>query len=319
MAARNVQDIGGHAKARYAPAQLRHQRLAFRNGQAEMGGPRRQIGMVEVVGFHPIGHQRAEEVRQRLRPIVHAAQQHGLREHGNAGIRKPGEGAARLRRQLRRMVDMNSHIGGEPLRPQGRHQIRADPFRRRDGHAGVEAHHLNMGEVGEALRQMSHAARGEHEGIAPGQDDFPDLRVVRHIGQRGRHLGLAQGGFRTGSDHFPPETEPAINRAHPHHLQQHPVGIAMHDALDRGEDLVPDGIGPLDGPHVQFGHVRDKLADNGGPVVPVLHQARERRCDRNGITGGDAGQIGAAGFGREAGGDQVLRGTQSGHYGSETG
>src|SRR5258707_236032 len=46
-------------------------------------------------------------------------------------------------------------------------------------------------------------------------------------------------------DLLAPEAEPAIDRADVHELQQHAVGIAVHDAGDRAVCVVADRIGAL--------------------------------------------------------------------------
>ena len=43
-------------------------------------------------------------------------------------------------------------------------------------------------------------------------------------------------------DHFAAEAEPAIDRAGIDELEQHPVGVAVHDALDRAVRLVADRV-----------------------------------------------------------------------------
>src|SRR5260370_183238 len=46
-------------------------------------------------------------------------------------------------------------------------------------------------------------------------------------------------------DHFAAKTEPAIHRADVNHLEQHPIGIAMHDAGDRRMPVIANRLGPL--------------------------------------------------------------------------
>src|SRR5579885_2933495 len=49
VAARYVEDVGWQAEARDAAAELAHQRLPFRDRNAEMGGPAGEVGVVQVV------------------------------------------------------------------------------------------------------------------------------------------------------------------------------------------------------------------------------------------------------------------------------
>ena len=46
-------------------------------------------------------------------------------------------------------------------------------------------------------------------------------------------------------DHFTAKTETAIDRANVNQLEQHPVGIAMHDAADWRMRVIADWIGIL--------------------------------------------------------------------------
>ena len=52
-----------------------------------------------------------------------------------------------------------------------------------------------------------------------------------------------------------------------HRLEQHAVGIAVHDALDRAVGIVADRIGALLRLRVELGRVRHELARDR--IVPV--------------------------------------------------
>ena len=58
VSARNVEDVVRLAKSRCARLQLAHQRLACRDGGAEMLRTRSKIGVMQVIGFDPHLHQR---------------------------------------------------------------------------------------------------------------------------------------------------------------------------------------------------------------------------------------------------------------------
>src|SRR5215468_9115427 len=64
-------------------------------------------------------------------------------------------------------------------------------------------------------------------------------------------------------DHFPAETKAAIGGADMDRLEQHPVGIAMHDASNGTVDLVPDRIADLLRVARKFRRVRNELARDG--------------------------------------------------------
>ena len=88
-------------------------------------------------------------------------------------------------------------------------------------------------------------ARRQHQRIAAGQDHLPDFRVRADIIER-RRVGLVrQRVLLAGSDHLAAEAEAAIDRADMNELEQHAVGIAMHDACDRRMRVIADRIGAL--------------------------------------------------------------------------
>ncbi len=81
----------------------------------------------------------------------------------------------------------------------------------------------------------------EHERIAARQDDLAQLPVLRDIAEGCLKLAFAeQAAVRP--DMLAPEAEAAINRADQQGLEQHAVGIAVHDAGNGGEGVVPDGV-----------------------------------------------------------------------------
>src|SRR6476660_8379261 len=75
-------------------------------------------------------------------------------------------------------------------------------------------------------------ARREHQRIAASQHDLPHLEMSGDIADRGVEL-MRRQGFGGGADYLAPEAEAAINRADVGELEQHAVGIAVHDAIDR--------------------------------------------------------------------------------------
>src|SRR3546814_4545508 len=57
---------------------------------------------------------------------------------------------------------------------------------------------------------------------------FPDIRALRDVIDGGIELFGAQA-LRSGADRLAPEAEAAIDRTDIHQLEQHAVGIAVHD------------------------------------------------------------------------------------------
>ena len=111
--------------------------------------------------------------------------------------------------------------------------------------------------------------------------------MVRDIGE-----GLVHGVGREGAEplrphHLAAEAEAAIDRADVHGLQQHAVGIAVDDALDRRMREVADGIGALLRRDVQFRCIRHELAGDGIVRIGSVDQRGHGRADGDGIALGD--------------------------------
>src|SRR5258708_13103222 len=75
-------------------------------------------------------------------------------------------------------------------------------------------------------------------------------------------------------DHLAAETEPAIDRAGMHELQQHPVRIAVDDTLDRTEGVIADWIRALMRLRCEFGRIRDELARDRIVRIIAINQFR---------------------------------------------
>ena len=87
--------------------------------------------------------------------------------------------------------------------------------------------------------------RRQHQGIAAGQDHLPDFLVRADVVERGRIGLVRQRAVLARSDHLAAEAEAAIDRADMNELEQHAIGIAMHDAGDRRMRVIADRIGVL--------------------------------------------------------------------------
>src|SRR2546427_5682013 len=93
------------------------------------------------------------------------------------------------------------------------------------------------------LRDLPETARREHERIATREDHLPDFIMRANIGHRGVELRAPEGA--RASNRLAAETKAAIGCADMDGLEQHAVGIAVHDALDRAMRVVPDRVGHL--------------------------------------------------------------------------
>ena len=152
---------------------------------------------------------------------------------------------------------------GEPQRRAARlqrcHQLVGDARGIDDRHAAMDADHADMVDGVERRDQLGQPPRRQHQRIAAGQDHFPDLRPRLDVGDGGVEL-VGRQRLAARPDLLAAEAEAAIDRADMQRLQQHAVGIAMHDALDRRARLVADRVGQLLGRDLGLGDARHELA-----------------------------------------------------------
>jgi hypothetical protein len=76
-------------------------------------------------------------------------------------------------------------------------------------------------------------------------------------------------------------------------LEQHPVGIAVHDARDRAVRIVADRVGAFLQPSFKLGRIGHELPRHRIVRVGAVDQIRHRRRDGDRILGGDLFQRGA--------------------------
>ena len=123
---------------------------------------------------------------------------------------------------------------------------------------------------------ISPSRRGdEHERIAAGEDHLPDLAVGADIVERGIELLARERA--PAPDHFAAEAKAAIDRADMDGLEQHAVGIAVHDARDRTVRLVADRIGHLLGPRLELSRIGNELARDRVARIGRIDERRRRR------------------------------------------
>ena len=75
-------------------------------------------------------------------------------------------------------------------------------------------------------------------------------------------------------DHLTTEAKTAIDRADMDGLEQHAIGVAVHDALDRAVGTVTDRIGCLLGTDIELARVgnelaRDRIVWSAGSIRPA--------------------------------------------------
>ena len=110
-----------------------------------------------------------------------------------------------------------------------------------------------------ACDELCETPRRQHQRIAAGEDHLPDLRLRANIVERRVELRAARAPRRP-AHHLAAEAKTAIDRADMERLEQHPVGIAMHDALDRAVRASPIGSARFLGAACELGRIGNELA-----------------------------------------------------------
>src|SRR5690606_30403567 len=109
----------------------------------------------------------------------------------------------------------------------------------------------------------------------------------------------------------PAEAEPAVHRADTYDLEQHAVGVTMHDTGYGGVTMIADGVGDLARRRIQLAAIGHELPRDRVVRISWINQLGHRRGDRDGIAcrdglkplerliGYDAGccQVGRCGYG----------------------
>ena len=136
--------------------------------------------------------------------------------------------------------------------------------------------------------------------------------------ERRGELGGAQGA-RAGTDPFAAKAEAAIDRASRDQLDQHPIGIAMHQAMNWAHRVVADRVVALGGIADQLPGVGHELARDRVGGIAGLDERGKRRRDGDRIAPGDGLELrepfrrGEPRFDQGSGGGQTVRRSLDGH------
>src|SRR5713101_7815439 len=122
----------------------------------------------------------------------------------------------------------------------------------------MHADDLDMLDCGERLHDPRETPRRQNQRVAAGEDHLPDFFVIANIGNRGMKRSAGERALE--ANHFAAEAEAAIDRADMKRLEQDPVGITMHDALERAMRAIPDRVGALLRLYVELGRIGNELA-----------------------------------------------------------
>jgi hypothetical protein len=226
------------AGPRYA-RQFVHDLEAFADRRAEVVGPFRDIGLIEIVGTHSHREELAHELEHDVGIIVHPFHEHRLIAHRAPGISEHLAGAFRFRRAFPWMVEVRVDVDGMILSDHFG-QLCSDALRKNAGHLRPQPDDLDMRDFPQALEDAFEQEIGEHERIAAGEDDIADLGIlcdvfdpvlnVLHI-DLGRipHLSLARA-------------KAAVHRALARRQEEDAVRVPVDDARHRAVGILGERI-----------------------------------------------------------------------------
>jgi hypothetical protein len=174
-----------------------------------------------------------------------------------------------------------------------------------DRNTGVNADDPDVIDGREIPHDPRKPAFRQHQRIAAGQDHLPDVLARADVAERFRIGLIRDGAVLARAHHLATEAEPAINRADMDQLEQHTIGIAMHDACDGRMSAIADRVGALVGLALQLICGRNELPRDRVVGVGGIDQACDIGRDRDGVAGGDVFQTGQIGGSRQPVADQL--------------
>ena len=201
--------------------------------------------------------------------------------------------AARAKlRHLARMVGVERDVDRLGTMSERVGKLRRDALRRHDGHARVPAQDLDVGNCPSAA-VTSATRRGDRmSGSPPVRITSQISRVRADVGERRGELGVGQGRGLARPHHLAAEAEAAVDRAHGDELQEHAVGVAVHDARHRALEPVADGVGAFGRVPVELARIGNELARDWVVGVGRIDQGGHRRRDRHRVARLDGGDLG---------------------------
>ena len=155
-------------------------------------------------------------------------------------------------------------------------------------------------------------------GSPPVRIDLPHAGSRADIVERGGKVGRAESALAR-ADPFAAKAEAAIDRASRDQLDQHPVGIAMHQPMNRAHRVVADRVVALGGVADELARVGHELPRDRVGGIAGLNQRGQRRRDGDRIAPGDGLKLresfraGEPRIDQGSGGGEALRHSLDGH------
>jgi hypothetical protein len=242
-----------------------------------VGGPRREVALVQVVGADPEGEEPLVEIGEDPRGRVHAPEEHGLVLDRHAVIDEPLARLARLGRALLRMVEVRDHEERREPAEQ-RREVLGDPHRAGDGGAGGDPQELDVGDRAQAGEDLLEPAVGEDERIAARDDHVAHLRVGADVGDPLLHRGAVEAAVVVGERDPAAGAVAAVDRAAVDREEQDPVSVLVDHRAGGAVRLLADRVQEIAGRGLALVGRRDRLhPDRAGGVIRVDERGVVRR------------------------------------------
>jgi len=243
---------------------------------------------MQVIGQHAGGDESFGKCGQRLRVIVHAAQQHRLVEQQHAGLAQSHAGS------VHRSVEFVGVVGVQHqhlLQRQGcqpREQVIVDARRQHDGQTGMDAQPLHMRDAGQAVGEFREFGGGQRQRIAAGEDQLVDRGVLPQVIEG--LPPLPGGGDLLAIRKMAAETVATVDRATAAGDQERAAMVLVQQARRLARGQIADRIGDEARRLVPFGQLRQNLQQQWIARIAMSHACGKGTRHAQGETGVVHGQ-----------------------------
>ncbi len=190
-----------------------------------MGQTHGQVANVDVIWSYPDVDERLNELLHDVYAVVNAVQEHRLVAEGDTRVGEHGAGAPRFLGDLVGMVEVGVQPNGmiflEHIAEGG-----SDPLRADDRGAAADTDDLHVGDLTKLRDDVLELFVRNHERVAAGKQNVPDLGMVPDVLDAALHLAVGHGGVVLTGE-AAPRAVTAVHGALVGHEEEHTVGIPV--------------------------------------------------------------------------------------------
>ncbi len=141
------------------------------------------------------------------------------------------------------------------------HEVVGDAVGQHDGHAGADAHNLDVWHGVQARQDRFEAVVGQHQRITAREQDIAHDGRLFDVGKPALDFVLVRNAFHV-ADLALARAVPAVHGADIADVEQDAVGVAVRDAGSRAVAVFRERVAHLLGLHDQFRAVRECLLED---------------------------------------------------------